>query len=133
MTIHSDFEIDCTAAEQNVRRAQRILWEHGLETPREFEDLYRNMNVYVYDEEFLSYDLKDDFYIVGYYRTGMGIELSKDGLALLHEMLHHLDAMYLQIGTAWHENWNKNGYHEADLEYWQTAIPYKKSNNVWSR
>ena len=132
MTFHGEFELDCTVVEQNVRLAQRILYEHGLETPREFEDLYRGMNVYIYDEDYLSYDLKSDSYVVGFYMSGRGIETTRDGLSLLHELLHHLDAVYLQIGTAWHEGWTTNGYHEADLEYWQTAIPYKTTNYRWS-
>lgn len=132
MVFHSEFELDCTVVEQNVRLAQRILYEHDLETPREFEDLYRGMNVYIYDEDYLSYDLGSDSYVVGYYMSGRGIEMTKDGFSLLHELLHHLDAVYLQIGTAWHEGWKTNGYHEADLEYWQKAIPYKTNRQNFS-
>lgn len=47
------------------------------------------------------------------------VELSRRGApaALLHELLHVRDNHRLSVGTAWHENWDVNGYYEADAEF----------------
>lgn len=45
------------------------------------------------------------------------VELSRGMTALMHELLHVRDNRLFSVGTAWHENWDVNGYYEADAEF----------------
>jgi hypothetical protein len=53
---------------------------------------------------------------------GGAIHMTREGHSLLHEWLHVMNSKQLQLGTVWHENWDTNGYTDADLEYKRSAF-----------
>lgn len=53
----------------------------------------------------------------GAYNLFDGIVLSRSMRSLAHELLHHWDAVHLQVGTSQHYNWENNGYDEISRNF----------------
>lgn len=122
-TMWFEFEPDCDIALANIRIAQALLEERGLMTIQENQWFTRDVPIYVYDMSVLWRN-GDGTYTVGQW-DGSAVHMTSDGYSLLHEWLHVMNSKQLQLGTAWHENWDKNGYDEADAEYYKRAFDLK--------
>lgn len=130
-TAYFEFEPDCGVLQQNINLAQSILERRGLMTIQENQMFTRDIPIYVYNMTTLWRN-SDGTYTVGEW-NGQGVHMTREGSSLLHEWLHVMDSARWQLGTAWHENWDKNGYDEADAEFstrfidlWRYSIEAKK-------
>lgn len=117
--------------QQNINLAQSILERRGLMTIQENQMFTRDVPIYVYNMTTLWRN-SDKTYTIGQW-DGQAVHMTREGSSLLHEWLHVMDSARLQLGTAWHENWDKNGYDEADVEFstrfidlWRYSIELRK-------
>jgi hypothetical protein len=55
----------------------------------------------------------------GYTDIDAHVTLPRGGWSFLHEMFHVHEVLLGQLGTSWHENWDKNGMNQLDKEYGQ--------------
>lgn len=112
--------VECSRVETLVGRSREILDQTCLVKASNFKSAYSGSSFLVLNVDFFYGDSIGDgsrVACIGYYDVVEGIKVSKDGCSLLHEQLHMWDAQHLAIGTSWHENWDKNGYHDAAAQF----------------
>ena len=116
-----DFEPDCAAARRNVALARSSLLELLPGGELELEQLLSGLPIRVKDAHDLG-ELSPETWRMGHYDILEGVTLARGMDSLLHELLHHLDASRLSLGTQWHQGWESNGYFRRDEEYQRQRV-----------
>lgn len=119
LTVTSDAELDQVALEQDVELARSELDRRGIVAAADYCEAFADVPIAVRGRETLGEALGD-------YSRLSGIELSRDGTALLHEQLHALDVAHLRLLTFEHAGWGTRGYFAADNEFTLCAV------NLWT-
>jgi hypothetical protein len=121
--VRSEFRISAARLARNLVLARQILDEHGLVPRKDFCPTFETVPVVIRSRAILKTTEAGSY--IGWYNWFTGIELENTGRALLHELLHHWDAIHLQVGTYWHKDWDTNGYDNADDAYWVASESFR--------
>lgn len=111
-SFHSLHPIDIERTAVNAALTQETLYRRLGIT---FCGSVGTVDVVLMDDTFTGADGRD--------KAGMTIPFAnqifmvQEQYALLHECLHLWDFQHVAIGSAWHENWQRNGYFDAAAEY----------------
>lgn len=109
--IESEVELHPWAVDLNVNVARRMLLESEVvKSNEEFCAAFGSLRVRIFNRE--SLDGRQ-----GNYDLFGGVSLTGNMNGLLHEMLHALQTVNWQPGTAWHEDWEAKGFHSLDRRY----------------
>ncbi len=130
--VTTDHLIDCSAVAANVSQARSILTERSYLAAAEWSAFTKGLRIEyvnqrcVYGPSWGLLPLPGCIY--GDYgpskvtlQVNYRIRLNADGGALVHELLHHLDAFRGIERDVMHEDWNENGYYAASADF--VALP----------
>lgn len=111
-----EYQIDCDMIQAEVDLAMDVLNIHNL-VPKNKQDVFSYVEINVYKTQCL--DPNDPQYCGGEYFVfpHSYINLNYRRRSLLHELLHHWDAVHLVINTGYHTGWDTNGYNNASIEF----------------
>lgn len=112
--VTSDDPISETSVLQAIVNARDILDSHGL-VPREvFCNAFKSEPIYIHN----TMVFVDEHWgeVSGLHTHNVKIELNDRVQSLVHEFLHHWDAIYL-VNSAEHKGWETNGYQDASNDY----------------
>jgi hypothetical protein len=99
----------------NLELAQRMLVDEGfIGSDAQFNYAYFGCPIYILKARNWK---KGDVYLDGEFDWGVGVVVSKDMGALVHEFLHYWDDMHWAFGTANHDGWDRNGYFDVSDRY----------------
>jgi hypothetical protein len=109
--VFSEIKLDQDRLTWDVVAARKAMVQEKLMTDQQFCDAFAYQDIYILDVDELSPGVR------GMHDTLGNVWLSKDIVALAHELLHVWDMEHGHMGTIWHEGWTTNGYDAAAGQY----------------
>ncbi len=122
--VASEFDIECARFNKNVENLKTLYDSAGIIPEGDFCAAFKDTAILFRSEgTFFYVEDHGKIRVSGVSYQGGGIELTRDGFSLAHELLHVWDENngVSQKDNNEHVNWGKKGYLTLTSDYWHNA------------